>query len=260
MDTLKAGNHKVTIDQGELVGYRFHDMELIHQKGQPGWAHSDTEMFPIIGPTAETAYRVQVPKGNAIQDQHGLLRELDYTALDITEQSASYQKKYTAGTVVRNSKHPERSPMQFLIWPYSFDFVKAFDLDEEGLTIRFTISGDVDMPYMLGYHPAFNITTANPGILAGERQISLTEVIEAGSRALEVPNTQEILLNDQCTVRIKTNGFDTFMLWTEVPNMLCIEPVTYYPYTRPQHELHEGFSYLQREARDYWVRIMPHKE
>ena len=259
MDILTAGIHKVTIDQGELISYRFQGMELIHQKGEPGWAHCDMEMFPIIGPTAATSYRVQVPKGNAIQDQHGLLRELDYTAVDSTEQSASYKRNYAAGAVVKNSKHPEKSPIPFLIWPYSFEFSKGFELDEEGLTIRFTISGDVDMPYMLGYHPAFHLNTSSPKIRSGEREISLTEVMEAGSQALEVPATKELLLSDQCTVQIKTDGFDTFMLWTEVPNMICIEPVTYYPYSRPQHELHEGFDYLQREEREYSVRIVPQK-
>ena len=28
-----------------------------------------------------------------------------------------------------------------------------------------------------------------------------------------------------------SKGFDNFMLWTEVPNMVCIEPITAYPYT-----------------------------
>lgn len=259
MDILQAGNHKLRIDQGELVGYAFHGFELIHQKGQPGWGHSDTEMFPIIGPTADSGYRVQVSKGNAIQDQHGLLRELDYELLEITDKSASYRKTYTAGTVVKNSKYPERSPMQYLIWPYSFEFTKKFELDNSGLMITFDINGDADMPYMLGYHPAFNLTTETPQIEVEEREISLQEVMEAGSKALEIAGAQRVILNDQCRVHIKTNGFDNFMLWTEVPNMLCIEPVTYYPYAKPQQFLHEGFDYLDRDGKTYSVSIVPQK-
>ncbi len=259
METLKLKNQQVSIDQGELVGYIFHELELIHNKEQPGWSHSDTEMFPIIGPTAETAYRVQVPKGNAIQDQHGLLRELDYELLEITDKSVSYRKSYAAGTVVKNSKYPDRSPMQYLIWPYSFEFTKNFDLDDQGLTVSFEIQGDLDMPFMLGYHPAFNLVSKNPSIRAGELEIRLDEVIEAGSKALEVAGTNTLLLNDQCRVQIKTNGFDNFMLWTEVPNMLCIEPITYYPYSRPQLFLHEGFEYLDREGKTYSVSILPQK-
>ena len=259
MDTLRAANQQVKIDRGELVGYTFYEFELIHQKGEPGWAHSDTEMFPIIGPTADTAYRVQVPKGNAIQDQHGLLREMGYEPLEISDKSASYQKSYTAGTVVKNSKYPDKSPMQYLIWPYSFQFIKRFDLSDLGLTVTFEISGDADMPYMLGYHPAFNLVTNNAFIESGEHQITLDEVIQAGSKALEIAGVRALVLNDQCKVQIKTNGFDNFMLWTEVPDMLCIEPVTYYPYTKPQHLLHEGFDYLNREGKTYSVSIIPQK-
>ncbi len=32
-------------------------------------------------------------------------------------------------------------------------------------------------------------------------------------------------------IRISTKGFHNFMLWTEVTNMVCIEPITAYPYT-----------------------------
>ena len=259
MDILKAADQQVKIDNGELVGYTYQGMELIHQKGNPGWAHSDTEMFPIIGPTSDTGYRVQVPKGNAIQDQHGLLRELDYLPEATLENSASYRKSYTAGTVIKNSKYPERSPMQFLIWPYSFEFIKKFELNDQGLTISFDISGDTDMPYMLGYHPAFKLVTENPVIESGGQKISIAEVIKAGSEAFEMAGVEELVLVDQCRVHIKTNGFDNFMLWTEVPNMLCIEPVTYYPYTKPQQFLHEGFDYLNREGKTYSVSILPQK-
>jgi hypothetical protein len=66
----------VKIDQGELVSFLKNKEELIHQKGEPGWRNSDTEMFPVIGPTEATNFMISTPKGNAIQDQHGLLREL----------------------------------------------------------------------------------------------------------------------------------------------------------------------------------------
>ena len=259
MDILNKGNHQVRIDQGELVGYTFYGLELIHQKGQPGWSHSDTEMFPVIGPTAETAYRVQVSKGNAIQDQHGLLRELSYEPMEISANAASYRKRYTAGTIVKNSKYPDRSPIQYLMWPYSFDFTKQFEVNDEGLSISFKLMGDLDMPYMLGYHPAFNLVKDEPLLQAGALEIRLDEVMDAGSKALEVPGNSEIILHDQCKVHIKTQGFDNFMLWTEVPNMICIEPVTYYPYTKPQQFLHEGFDYLGRGGKTYSVDITPEK-
>ncbi|MDF1518420.1 MAG: aldose 1-epimerase, partial [Lutibacter sp.] len=78
-------NSIVKIEKGELVSFLKNDEELIHQKGLPGWRNSDTEMFPVIGPTEATDFVVSTPKGNAIQDQHGLLRELIYTLMDSCE-------------------------------------------------------------------------------------------------------------------------------------------------------------------------------
>ncbi len=53
MIELKFSNQSVKIDAGELVGYKIEGHQYIHQKGSLGWQNSDTEMFPIIGPTAE---------------------------------------------------------------------------------------------------------------------------------------------------------------------------------------------------------------
>ena len=83
--TLKLENQKVTIEGGELVGYIVSGHEFMHQKGNPGWRSVDTEMFPIIGPTNKADFKVKTPKGDAIQDQHGLLREMSYVLFENSE-------------------------------------------------------------------------------------------------------------------------------------------------------------------------------
>ncbi|MGB5428369.1 aldose 1-epimerase, partial [Eudoraea sp.] len=229
MVNLSSGKAKARIEEGELISYRLNDFEYIHQKGSPGWRNSDTEMFPVIGPTAEAGFRVHVPKGNAIQDQHGLLRELDYELLSSTETTAQYVKSYKAGTVIKNSKFPDKSTARLLIWPFSFEFYKNFELSDKALEISFRISGEKDMPFMLGYHPAFKLYTDNPVVIAEDQTISLDSVVKAGSKALEVADCQSVILRDEKELTIKTKGFGHFMLWTEVPNMICIEPITFYP-------------------------------
>ncbi len=257
MLTLTKNNHRVGIEKGELVSYRVGDHEYIHQKGDPGWRSSDTEMFPIIGPTAEAGFRVHVPRGNAILDQHGLLRELDYELLVQTDTEARFQKIYKRGTVVMNSKYPEKSTAQRLIWPFDFQFEKHFVLNETGLTIIFSVSGERDMPFMLGYHPAFKLHSKQVSINTSDRQIGLQEVLDVGSRALEVPDCSEITLEDEKELKIRTQGFGHFMLWTEVPNMLCIEPITFYPYAVDQQELHEGFMHLDTDHKEFQVNLIP---
>lgn len=255
METLLLGESKVVIDAGELVSFQVNQFEIIHQKGSPGWRNSDTEMFPVIGPTSQPHNRVQVPKGNAIQDQHGLLRELDYSLKDKSNTKATYFKTYKAGTVINNSKFPDKSESPLLIWPYNFTFEKSFSLEENRLEITFTIKGDRDMPYMLGYHPAFKIHTNDPVLVENGKRISLSEVIAVGSRAMEIPNSHEISLLDKYEITLTTEGFRHFMLWTEVPNMICIEPISFYPYALPQAQLHEGFDYLNGDDVVFKVAI-----
>ncbi len=117
MVNLGSGNAKASIEGGELVSYRFNDFEYIHQKGSPGWRNSDTEMFPVIGPTADAGFRVHVPRGNAIQDQHGLLRELDYELLSSKETTAQFVKSYKAGTVIKTPNFPTNPRPSYLSGP-----------------------------------------------------------------------------------------------------------------------------------------------
>jgi len=257
MTELNILNHKVGIDDGELVSYLVDEYEFIHQKGSPGWRNSDTEMFPVIGPTAKAGFRVQVPKGNAIQDQHGLLRELKYETVSKTKTSAVFLKTYKSGTVIKNSKYPEKSTAQWLVWPFDFQFRKAFALTKKGLEITFIVSGERDMPFMLGYHPAFKLYSENPIITTTNETISLDQVLSVGSRALEVADCDSIVLNDEKNLTLKTEGFGNFMLWTEVPNMICIEPITFYPYNTEQMRLHEGFEYLGAAKKEFKVQIIP---
>lgn len=255
MIIVENTNQTLKIEAGELVGYQVNGHQYIHQKGNPGWRSSDTEMFPIIGPTAEAGFQVETPKDIAIQDQHGLLRELDYELISQTAIEVVFRKKYAARTPVKNSKHPKKSNKEFLYWTYDFVFEKKFTLTENGLEISFTISGERDAPFMLGYHPAFNLVTKNPIVIANEKAITLGEVLEVGNRALQVANCNDIILKDKNELRIQTEGFDNFMLWTEVPNMICVEPITFYPYEVAQKNLNDGFQYVRDTAKIFKVRI-----
>ncbi|WP_435623192.1 aldose 1-epimerase [Flagellimonas sp.] len=248
MEKLILGNQSVRIDAGELVGFEVDGHEFIHQKGSPGWSSADTEMFPIIGPVAKANYTVKTPKGNGVLDQHGHMRLMNYGLLSSSETQAAYRKAYTADTPIRNRKFPEKSDVEYLTWPYTFEFEKSYTLTPRGLEITFTINGDQGMPFMLGYHPAFKLHADNPIIVAGDRQITLDEVLAVGSRALQVADCTSIILKDEKKITVSTEGFGHFMCWTEVRNMVCIEPVSFYPYAVEEKDLHKGFQQLNGEA------------
>ncbi len=255
MMILKLDNQIVAIDAGELVSYQVDGHEYIHQKGSPGWRNADTEMFPIIGPTNEAGFHVQTPRDLAIQDQHGLLRELAYEVVSHTESIAIFKKTYKQRTPIENSKYPEKSPKKLLYWTYDFEFEKKFELSSQGLEVSFTISGEKGTPFMLGYHPAFNLVTQFPVVITNKKAIVLNEVIAVGSRAYEVADCEAIILKDKNELRIETEGFGHFMLWTEVPNMICVEPITFYPYAVEQKKLHDGFQYLKEASETFKILL-----
>ena len=224
----------VVVDQGELVSYSKFGEELIHQKGDRGWRNADTEMFPVIGPTQANNFRVATKRGEAIQDQHGLLRELTYELIDHSQNTLIYQKIYQKNTEIENSKFPEKSSEQWLFWPYDFEFKKIFKLDDEKLIVEFEVNGEKEMPFMLGYHPAFKLSGHNNEKLVFKKQeIKLQDVLDVGAIAYKVLDSAEMSLikEDGYHISLKTEGFNNFMLWTEVEGMICIEPITAYPYT-----------------------------
>ncbi len=254
---LSNGDLSVRIEDGELRSFSRNGQEFMHQPSEPGWRHSDTEMFPVIGPTRAAGYKVQVPRGNAIQDQHGLLRELAYKRTDRTPHSAVFEKEYTAGTPVPNSKYPDRSEMRLLIWPYSFRVVKHFVLGPGSLELVFHIHGEQDMPYMFGYHPAFRVRRAGTEILANGNTIRMEEVLDAGDTAMEVPDCEFVQLRGITPLSIRTAGFTGFMLWSPDPGMLCVEPITWYPYSAGPENLHRGFRHLDGNTAEFSVILKP---
>ena len=231
MITLTENNSIVKIDQGELVSFKVSGQEYMHQKGNKGWRKTDDEMFPVIGPTSKNNYRMYTKKGEAIQDQHGLLRELEYKVISKSKNSVQFLKEYEKNRPVKNAKYPKKSTEALLNWPFNFSFEKNYSLADGALFIEFVIHSEAGMPFMLGYHPAFLLSdTGKETLDANGNKITLEDIYKVGHNAFPVLNTNKIILNNigKNSLEITTENFNNFMLWTEVDNMLCIEPITQY--------------------------------
>ncbi|MEO9571432.1 MAG: aldose 1-epimerase [Polaribacter sp.] len=247
----------VKIENGELISFTKDNKEYIHQKGNKGWRNSDDEMFPVIGPTSKNNFRVHTKNGDAILDQHGILRELNYSLVSSNETSAKFIKKYTKNTPVKNSKFPVKSTEENLNWPFDFTFEKNFILENGVLKIEFIINSIKGMPFMLGYHPAFLLSnTGKETLEANGTEITLEAIYKAGSNACPVLNSNKIILKniDRKDLEISTKGFNNFMLWTEVNNMLCIEPITQYTSYTNQKFSEENMS-ISKEDNIFSVAI-----
>ncbi|NEW80202.1 MAG: aldose 1-epimerase, partial [Gelidibacter sp.] len=169
--------------------------------------------------------------------------------------------EYAANTIIKNSKFPEKSPKEKLHWPYDFRFTKSYKLSNESLKITFEIEAEKGMPFMLGYHPAFKLSGHKTEICKTKsEEVTLQKIMDGGSTAFPVLNTNEIKLikNTGYCISLKTKGFNNFMLWTEVPNMLCIEPITAYPYTEGEPPLSKKLVNLSNGKDLFEVVIKPY--
>ncbi len=239
--TSPDNNSKVKIEDGELVSYQKFGVEFMHPKNDPGWKNTDTEMFPIIGPTQKNNFKVSTPKGDCIQDQHGLLRNLDYIVLNSDNKTAIFQKDYLKNTQINNPKYPKSTEKE-VFWTYDFRFIKKYELDNDALKIQFEIISEKGMPFMLGYHPAFN-TTKKSYCKIGGQKVTIDDILKIGSDAYPLFNQNKLtLFNENRGIEITTEGFHNFMLWTEVENMVCIEPITQYPTHKTQKYSEKNMS------------------
>lgn len=258
--SLKDKNSIVTIEKGELISFKVDNKEYIHQKGSLGWRKSDDEMFPVIGPISKNNYRLHTKRGDAILDQHGLLREMDYVLFSSDEKTAKFIKKYTKNTLLKNAKFPKKSPEETVFWPFDFTFEKHFTLENNTLKIDFIIISDAGMPFMLGYHPAFLLSnTGTDTLVANGKKITLEEIYEVGHNAFPVLNTDKIVLenSDRNHLEITTENFNNFMLWTQVDNMLCIEPITQYTSYTDEKFSEENMSISTgKEAFSFTIKVL----
>jgi len=253
---------KVTIDKGELISFKKIAEELIHQKGNPGWVNSDIEMFPIIGPSHTNKNKVSTTQGVCIQGQHGFLRELNYQLTEKTETTAVYEKQYTANTKINNRRFPNKSNEEFVFWPYDFTFSKTFELFDDALHIHFELNSDKGMPFMFGYHPAFQLSGKGDEIIKIQKQkITINQVLEKGGAAYPFfdVNKLSLIKKGGYNIHIKTQGFDNIMFWTEVKNMICLEPITQYPDLKTQSYSEKNMR-ISKGKENFSITIMPFKD
>ncbi len=226
------GFSQVKITNGELISYQKKGVEYLHQKENLGWNHTDTEMFPIIGPTIKNNFKVITDKGVNYVDQHGFLREMNYSLISLDTNTAVFNKVYVKNTPILNGKYPEKSTVKHLLWKYDFMFQKHIKITNDTLKITFTIHTKKPMPFMLGYHPAFVLSGKNSELFTTETtSFSLQDVLSSGAKAYPLLHTNKIVLALQSgkKITLQTTGFNNLMLWSEVNNMVCIEPITQYP-------------------------------
>ena len=125
----------------EPVSWMVDGRELIWG-GDPGfWAGQAPILFPVVGASAGGVVRVE---GRAHpMPQHGFARRLPFSLAERTEDSACLVLRDSTETL---AAYP---------FPFRLDVIAHLDEDTLALTFAVTNTGSAEMPFSLGFHPAF---------------------------------------------------------------------------------------------------------
>ncbi|MEK6898353.1 MAG: hypothetical protein AABX28_03280 [Nanoarchaeota archaeon] len=256
---------------GQLVGLSLEGTEYLHDGrvdsyDGKGWKNSEIVPYPIFGPAQNQ--KVIVGGRTFNLEQHGISRYLGFKVIRREGGLISLMQIYDGRKVInpkhkQGNEHPEN-----LTWlPYQLE--KNFELTEDGLVCKLTITNksNIEMPYMIGWHPAFRtIGEIEEGLFFDSNRIiaSLEGVINISSippeEALTIEGINSVeYRNKERGVRVSSEDFGNVMLWSpgREEGMFCIEHTSQLPLTKGVHfKKPENFERLNPdETKTYEIKI-----
>ncbi|MDR0992070.1 MAG: aldose 1-epimerase family protein [Ruminococcus sp.] len=232
----------------ELISLRdYNDTEYIWQANPAVWARHAPILFPFICNTKSGSYTVG-GKQYALKN-HGFARDREWEMLRAKEDSLTF--------LLRSDNETKK------LYPFDFELTATYTIRADTLINRITVTntGDENMPFFLGGHPAFAVPLTSAGKYtdwfvtyggAENRRLDLSHEAFENDVILR-ENPEEGLITLQSTTsdaRIKLT-FDkngAIAVWssyfkddpakTDNAKFVCLEPWTAPPvYTEDTEEL-----------------------
>lgn len=144
---IKAGllQAKIAEKGAELQSLKNLDtkIEYIWQADPQHWGKHAPILFPIVGALKNNQYRVDGVTYHL--PRHGFARDMLFRLVD--------QKENTASFVLESTKETKQQ------YPYDFQLLVTYILDEEGLQVIYEVNNlsRNEMYFSIGGHPAFNV-------------------------------------------------------------------------------------------------------
>ncbi len=213
-------------------------------QGNPDiWAGRNPTLFPVVGKVWQEKYRLdgqEFSLGN-----HGFARKSEFSLSAQTPTSITFTL--------------ENSPATQAVYPFQFRLTNYYQLEKNTLTITLTVENldQVDLPFSLGAHPAFNcpllpgekftdykIVFAQPEnltrLLMNSDSSFQEKRLDFGQQVQEIPLTRELFAQDALvfenlqssavklqgpshSVTVSNPVCPWFGIWTK-GDFLCLEP------------------------------------
>ncbi len=187
MTILKNESISVEIsDHGaELKSIKKGEKEYMWQADPAFWGRTSPVLFPFVGAVCDKTYRV---KGKSYaMGQHGFARDMDFELVESSDDRCTFSLR-------SNEETKEK-------YPYDFEIRISYVLMENSVKVVWRVlnTGNEDMFFSIGAHPAFNATFGD-SYLVIERKGQLLKsfdntvfgagVLTAAHKNVELPDGQ----------------------------------------------------------------------
>lgn len=180
--------------------------EMLWQGDPAYWKRRSPVLFPIVGSVWNNRYLYD---GEIYEmSQHGFARDMDFTLIEETDTKLLYE--------LRSDEHTKA------LYPADFTLQIGYELKGNAIKVTWSVfnTGNKEMHFQIGAHPAFNYRNFNPDagiqgyfkILPIDRKYRLSTITEKGCIGNEIT---EIKYDEYCIIPITRNTFDNDALILE---------------------------------------------
>lgn len=145
LTTICSGDLTATVDSmgAQLMSLTCAGGEYLWQGDPKFWLRRAPVLFPIVGCLKND--EAMSAQGPVCLKRHGIARTREHSIVERSESSVTFQL---------DSDEATRE-----LYPFDFRLNMTYSTDGTSLAQRFAVTntGDVDLPFTLGGHPAFNV-------------------------------------------------------------------------------------------------------
>lgn len=202
--TIKGGDLSAQIDPmgAQLMSLRLGEGEYLWQGDPAYWARRAPVLFPIVGRLrGDAAVSAQGP---VHLKRHGIARLYEHAVVERTPERVTFEL---------SSSEETRAA-----YPFDFRLNMTYAIEDGRLSQTFAVTntGEVDLPFTLGGHPAFNVPV--PG---GEGEsFDDYELVFPEAWTADVPTINEAGLHDFSSMHRVLTDSDTLPLTHELISRL----------------------------------------
>lgn len=206
--------------------------ELVWCRNPEHWYNCNPILFPIVGPVVDNKYTLDGVEYTLTQ--HGFLRRSEFNFEVVKKDSVTLS--FTAND---DSK---------ALYPFDFKISVTYSLEGSKINLAYCVENldKRDLPFMIGFHPAFNAVSFNdpdyekyyiqfeqPEMINGVEtdRMYLKDVINNDYRQIffydgVVKSNYVILTTGEGGIKISKEGYDVLGFWSKstAAPFVCIEP------------------------------------